>query len=252
MNARTQRLCIWSGPVWMVLFFVGIGVLARFIPPPNPENPPAEVAQLFREGGNLIRAGMVVCAFALMVYLPWVGVLTVQMRRIEGEHSPLAYTQLAMGAILPVAFFPMLYFWCVAAYRPERSDEQIYLLNDMGWVPFTGMIYTVVLQNLVIGVAVLCDKRAEPVFPRWFGYFSLWCGVLYVPASLDTFFTDGLFAWNGLLSWWLSLTAYFVWLIAATILLFRAVDRQEREEIASATASAVQAGQPEFVEVHRS
>ena len=60
-----------------------------------------------------------------------------------------------------------------------KVDEAIQTLNDMGWLPFTGIIYAIFVQNLVIGVAVLSDRRAQPVYPRWYGYFCLWTALLY-------------------------------------------------------------------------
>lgn len=230
MSSTTQRVCIWSGVGFMALFFLGFGVIAGYIPPPNPANSAAEVAERYREDANAIRAGMLISMYALVLYVPWVAVLAVQMRRIEGRHTPLSYAQLGLGATLPVAFFPALYYFQVAAFRPERSDESIQQLNDMGWLPFTGIVYAITIQNVLIGAAVLMDKRSDPVFPRWYAYFSFWTGLLYCPASLDVFFQDGLFAWNGLLSWWLSLVSFFAWLVVTSVLLFRAVSHQQREE----------------------
>lgn len=230
MNSRNQRICIWSGPVFMALFFLGYGVVARYIPPPDPAKPAAEVARFYRENANSIRTGMVLSLYALVFYVPWTAAMSVQLKRIEGRHSPFTYAQLGIGCTLPVAFFPALYFFQVAAYRPERSDEAIQQLNDMGWLPFTGIIYAIVIQNLVVGIAVLSDKRRDPVFPRWYAYFSFWTALLYCPASLDVYFTDGPLAWNGLLSWWLSLVSFFAWLVVTTVLLFKAVRHQQREE----------------------
>lgn len=241
MNARSQRLCTWSGVVFMAAFFVGFGVIARFIPPPDPADTAREVAERYRDDANAIRTGMLISMYALVFYVPWVATLAVQMKRIEGRHTPLTYTQLVIGGILPVAFLPTLYYFQVAAFRPERSDESIQQLNDMGWLPFTGIIYTIVLQNLALGIAVLADSRPRPVFPRWYGYLALWCAILYCPASLDVFFTDGPLAWNGLLSWWLSLVTFFVWLVVTTVLMFRAIAEQELEEAADEAAPALSA-----------
>jgi hypothetical protein len=214
----------------MALFFLGFGVIAGYIPPPNPANSAADVAARYRHDANAIRAGMLISMYALVLYVPWVAVLAVQMKRIEGRHTPLSYAQLGLGATLPVAFFPALYYFQVAAYRPERSDEAIQQLNDMGWLPFTGIIYAITIQNVLVGAAVLADRRPNPVFPRWYAYFSLWTGLLYCPASLDVFFKGGLFAWNGLMSWWLSLISFFAWLVVTSVLMFRAVAHQQREE----------------------
>jgi hypothetical protein len=122
----------------------------------------------------------------------------------------------------------VFYYFSVAAYRPERSDDDILQLHDMGWLPFTGIIYTITLQNVVIAIAVLTDERTRPIFPRWFGYISLWLALLYLPDCLDVYFKDGPLDWGGVLSLWLSLVAYFLWIVAATVLMLRAVAEQER------------------------
>jgi hypothetical protein len=103
-------------------------------------------------------------------------------------------------------------------------------LNDLAWLPFTGVIYTIVVQALVIGIAVLMDKREKPVFPRWFGYLSIWCALLFCPAGLDVFFHSGPLAWNGLVAWWVLLVAFFVWLTTLSIVLLAAIRGQQAEE----------------------
>jgi hypothetical protein len=216
----------------MALFFVGFGVVARFIPPPDPSNDAATVARLYRDHATRIRLGMVISMYALALYVPWASTISVQLKRIEGRHSPLTYTQLALGAGLPVAFFPALYFFENAAFRPGRSPEIIQTLNDQGWLPFTGIIYAIFVQNLVIGVAVLSDKRPVPIYPRWYGYFSIWCAFLYCGASMDVFFMTGPLAWNGLFSWWLSLVAFFAWLVVTTVMTLRAISAQVAEGLA--------------------
>jgi hypothetical protein len=238
MNARTQRLCTWSGVLFMVLFFIGFGVIARYIPPPNPASSAHVVAEHYRHHANSVRAGMLLSMYALVFYVPWIVVLSVQMKRIEGKHTPLSYAQLGIGATLPVAFFPSLYFFQTAAFRPERSDEAIQQLNDMGWLPFTGLIYTIVVQNIVIAIAVLSDTRPNPVFPRWYGYLTFWCALLYCPASLDVFFQRGPLAWNGLLSWWLSLISFFVWLVVSTYVMLCAIANHERESLTATPVPA--------------
>jgi len=57
--------------------------------------------------------------------------LCVQMRRIEGPNSPLAYTQLGMAALGSLLFIYPAYFWLAAAYRPH-SPEMSQTLNEFG------------------------------------------------------------------------------------------------------------------------
>jgi hypothetical protein len=229
-SAWSQRLCVWSGVLFTALFFVGFGLIARYIPPPAPTRAAADLASFYRDNANAIRTGMILSMYALAFFVPFAAAISVQLKRIEGEHTPLTYAQLGIGCTLPVAFFPALYYFQVAAYRPERSQEAIQTLNDMGWLPFTGIIYAIFVQNLVIGVAVLSDRRAQPVYPRWYGYFCLWTALLYCPASLDVFFQNGPLAWNGLLSWWLSLVAFFAWIVVTVVVTLQAIGRQELDD----------------------
>ena len=70
MSARSQRACIWCGVAFMVLFFLGFGVIARYIPPPDPGDTAAEVAARYRDDANAIRTGMLISMYALVLYVP--------------------------------------------------------------------------------------------------------------------------------------------------------------------------------------
>ncbi|HVW43580.1 MAG TPA: hypothetical protein VHC18_19750 [Amycolatopsis sp.] len=230
MNIRAQRICAWCGPLLMVVFFVGFWVIAGFIPPPSPAEPAAAVVDRFREHTNSIRFGLLLCFYAGALCVPWAAAISVQLKRIEGRFSPFTYAQLALGACLPFEFIVPIYFWETAAFRPDRSPEIMQTLNDLAWLPFTGVIYTIVVQALVIGIAVLMDKREKPVFPRWFGYLSIWCALLFCPAGLDVFFHSGPLAWNGLVAWWVLLVAFFVWLATLSVVLLAAIRGQQTDE----------------------
>ena len=88
--------------------------------------------------------------------------------------------------------------WTVAAFRPERDPALIVLLNDLGWITFLMPLGTFVVQNFAIGFAILGDKSAAPVLPRWIGFFTIWVAILWLPGALLTFFKSGPFARDGL------------------------------------------------------
>ncbi len=238
MSFRMQRLCVWSAAVFALCFFFGFGVFAQFIPPPNPSNDAATVAAMYREHANGIRTGMVLCLYGLVFWIPFTAVLAGQMKRIEGKHTPLTYSQIAAGAALPPAFTVVLYFFATAAFRSDRDPDIVQSLNDNGWIAFTGIIYGIFLQALLMGVVVLCDTNPQPVFPRWYGYLSLWSAMLYCPASFDMFFQDGPLAWNGLFSWWLSVVAFFAWMVVTMTVTIQAINREERETRAGSAVPA--------------
>jgi hypothetical protein len=180
MNAKTQRLCVWCGPAMIAAWMIGFWTFAGFVPPPAPGLSKEQVADLFREHGFAIRLGLVLTCFGSALLGPFVGVLSVQLRRIEGPHSPLANSQMVLGAAMPLIFIFPVVILQVAAYRPERSAEAIQLLYDLGWILFIAVVTTVVVQLLVTAIAILGDSRTAPVFPRWLplSSFALWFGVM--------------------------------------------------------------------------
>jgi hypothetical protein len=100
-------------------------------------------------------------------------------------------------------------------------------------------VSTAVLQAITIGAAILRDKRANPIFPRWSAYLNFWCAFLFMPGGLVVFFKHGPFGWNGLIAWWLLLTAFGVWVLTMSVLLLReAIPHQEREQSVLQASSA--------------
>lgn len=231
MNTRIQLLCAWSGVGLAVLFCAGFAI-AGFIPPPSPNLSAQEITEIYRDDNHRIRGGLLLTTFATPLIGLWTAVISVQMRRIEGRHSALSYAQIILGTCLLLEFlFPIL-VWQAAAYRTERSAELIGTLNDLGWLQFMASGTTVLLQAAVIGLIILRDERAEPLIPRWCGFFSLWAVLLFCPACLVVLVQDGPLAWDGIFSWWLAVSSYLVWMVVLTWALLRAIKRQAGEEAA--------------------
>jgi hypothetical protein len=230
MNATTQRVCAWSGPLLLVFFGLGFLVVAGLIPPPLPNASAEEIRQMYIEGGTQLRIGLVITLVASGFAYPWTVGLAVQMQRIEGRWSPMALSQLAAGVVLPLLFaFPII-AWSAASYRAaQRSAEVTQLANDLGWLGFVGIGAPAIVQSLAIAIVVFRDPRHEPVFPRWVGYFNLWCALLFVPGALVICFHDGPFAWNGLFAFWIPLVLFTAWFVVMTVVLLRAISGQESE-----------------------
>jgi hypothetical protein len=238
MNASTQRLCVWSGPLLIVLFTGGF-VVAGFLPPPAPSQTAEQVRQLFIDDQFRIRVGLVLLLFGAALSFPWVGVLTIHVKRVEGRWAPLALTQFAAGLILSLPFMFPTMVWGAAAYRPhERSPELTQGLNDLAWLPFIGIGTNSIVQSLAIALVILRDKGERPVFPRWSAYFNIWVAALLAPGCLVIFFQSGPFAWNGLFAFWVPLTAFGSWFVVMAVLLFRAIAAQQDEEIEALSVPA--------------
>jgi hypothetical protein len=85
------------------------------------------------------------------------------------------------------------------------------------------------LQWLSIGIAILRDRRQQPVYPRWVGFVNIWLAVLFCPGNFIYFFRSGPLAWNGLLSWWATVVGFFVWLVVMIVMTFKAIAHQDAE-----------------------
>jgi len=231
VNARSQRLCVWiGGPVFMGLFLVGF-LIAGFIPPPSPTASAQTIAHMFVTRQHRIQLGLVFMTAGAPLQFVWAAAIAVQMKRIEGRYSPLTYVQLTSGAGGALLFLVPTLVLQAAAYRPESRPVEITLmLDDLGWIMFVGATTFAFVQGVALAIAVLQDRSAEPVFPRWAGYFNIWVAILFQPALFLVFFKTGPLAWRGLFDWWLPLTVFGIWFAVMVVLLLRGIAQQEREE----------------------
>jgi hypothetical protein len=197
--------------LFVALFTVGFWFLAHFLPPPSPRSPAGDIAALYQRNTLPIRLGTVVMLAAATFMFPFVAVIALQMKKMEGQQPILAYTQLASGSAGVLFFIVPTMMWTIAAFRPERDPQLILLLNDMGWLLFLMPFSSFLVQSVAIGLAILGDRSARPAFPRWAGFFNLWVGVLLVPGGIVTFFKRGPFAWDGLFGFWIPLLIFFAW-----------------------------------------
>jgi hypothetical protein len=229
MNNTAQRLCAWSGIACVVVFLVGFGPIAGFIPPPAPTLTGEQLAQLFTEDAARIRLGMIVSLFAAALLASWSAVITVQMKRMRRRVAALAYTNLAVGALFVLEFIISLIIWQSMTFR-ARDPQVLLAMNDTAWLLFVAITSTPVLQTLAVGTAIFLDTadgQSDPVFPRWAGYLNYWVAMLFLPGTVTVFFHTGPFAWNGVLTWYLPLGVFAIWMVIMSILVLRAIAAED-------------------------
>jgi hypothetical protein len=229
VEARVQRVLIWCGPAMIVLWLVSWLLIARFLPPHDPAATAERTVAYYAARPEAIKIGMVISMAASALLVPWAVAISGQIKRINGARA-LADVQMASCALLSLEFITPLGVFMAVSFRYEaRPPEVTQALNDLGWILFVAVIWSVWVQVIAIGAAILIDERPEPVLPRWLGYLNLWCAVLFVPAGLVLFFRSGPFAWNGLVGIYIPLCALVGWVMAATITVHRALNRQIAE-----------------------
>ncbi len=228
MTTRSELVCAWSGIAFAAVCLAGFYPFANFIPPISPNLSGADVAAIYRDNTMPMRVGILLIMTSAGFMCPFVAAIALQMKRIEGELSPLTYAQIGAGAIAALIFVFAAVFWTGAAFRPERDAELIRLLNDLGWITLLMTFGPFIIQNFSLGLCVLSDKREHPILPRWVGYYNFWVGVLFIPGGLLTFFKTGPFAWDGLFVWWVPFLVFFTWYLIMFGVLLGAIKRHAR------------------------
>jgi hypothetical protein len=228
MSFGTQRIFALCGSISMLMALAG-HLIAGLVPPPSPTASAEQIAALYRENGHSIAMGGILYLLSTAPFVLFIGVLSVQIRRIAGDGRTYAYVQLAAGtaSMLPVILVPVI--WCTAAFRPEQSSEVIQALNDLAWITAIMITPLATAQVLAIGLGVLADKGARPIFPRWLGYVSVVIAILCLPGVLCVVTRTGPLAWDGIIAGGLPPLALFSWTIVMGVMLLRAIRLQESD-----------------------
>ncbi len=229
MNYRNQVVCAWCGPLMTLLFFIGLLPIGHFIWPPAPSLSAEQIAAWFAHDTVDKRLGLFIAMIGTGLLAPFYAVISAQMRRIEGAPRTLVYAQLAAAACTVLEIILPLMLWQGVAYRPERDAVVTQALNDVAWLTFIGTTTTVLLQNAIIGVIVLQDGNAVPVYPRWYAYLNFFAVMGVFPAGLVVFFKEGPLAWNGIIVWGVGVAIFFIWICVTAFLVIAAAGR-ERDE----------------------
>lgn len=218
-----ERAFIWAGVAMALLFTLGVWTLCGFIPPPAPTESAAEITARYVDHPTAIVAGSLLVLLAAGLYLPFCAALSTAMERHCEGTGLLCRAQFG-GAISNVLFFSLIgLLWMVAAYRSDAGEGTIQLANDLTWLIMVVPTLPFVIQAVSVGVVALAQPDGEAVLPRWCGYFNFWCALLVVPGMLSGFFRTGVLAWNGLLSFWLEVIAFLIWLVVMVVVLDRAL-----------------------------
>ena len=218
MNPRFALLCVGSGIAFGAIFVLAWLLIAGFFPLHLPTASASDIADIYQSNTDRIRAGMMLSMLATGFYAPWIAVLYVITKRIEGDAMPImAVTQVVSGAMGALVFCLPTILWTAASYRTGRDPQLILLLNDLAWLILTVIVSPFIFQNLAMGIAIVRDKAGIPLLPRWLGYVNIWAAVIYIPAVLIPFFQSGPFAWNGIIALWLPASTFFCTIVLMTI-----------------------------------
>jgi len=157
---------------------------------------------------------------------PFIALISRQIRRSSPRLELLADVQLICGVIAVVILLLFELLLATIAFRPDMSPQVLRALNDLAWTTLLWPFSPFSLEYAAIGVAVLTDRREHPLHPRWVGLVSLLVAALFALGGPTLWAMHGAFSWDGLLTLWVVLGSFGLWVSVMCWSMIRAIALQ--------------------------
>ena len=220
-----ERIIYWTWVPLVAILVASFVLFPGFIPPVSPRASAEEVAAFYRNDLSRVRYSMILFNWFGVALIPVVLLIAERMRGMAHRTPVLRYCVIGVAGGAPIVFLTSTVFWLLAAFRPERSPELTLLTNDLAWITFTCGVPFLVALFLFIALAVLWDEQAQPVFPRWVGWFNVAMAAAVAPAGFAGLAMSGPFAWDGVVSFWVKNAAFALWIVVMAKALWPALER---------------------------
>lgn len=218
-----QRLCIFSGIAWAVLFFAALIMSGQF-PPPSPLQTGPELLAQIQGSWFMSRASVPIGILGAGLAIPFNALIAGHIARIEAQDRAmplLAITSFGGGMANVIAFFLVFFPFAALFYRPDANPDAARMVHDFVWLIIVMAFSAPALQMVCIALAGFRDKSTNPVFPRWYAFFSLWIAFGTCTGCIAIYFVEGPFAWNGIISFWIPALAFCIWMVSLCVMFFR-------------------------------
>ena len=228
ISLRTQKVFVWWTLVFTTIYGLDVLFLLHMLPPPSARWSSTAIARFYVEHSTEIKIGATVASWTAACTVPLAVVVAAQMYRHEHGRAPI-WTMLGFaGGILMTIFtaLPPLCFGA-AAFTPDRSADATAVMHELGVLSLVTTDQYFIF--FFVAVAVVCltpNSVVHSPFPRWFGYFSIWAALMLEAGAIAFLTRSGLFAWNGLLAFWIPAVVFCLWLAFASVLLIKAINAQ--------------------------
>jgi hypothetical protein len=232
MSTRSQVVLLWWGIAFTVGYALSLALLIGIVPPPPAKWTAERVAEFYQQHTGRILLGAVMTSFTSAFMIPISVVAALQSARQEPGRPAWSILMFAGGTFTSIFLVLPPVFFGVAAFRPDRPIEITATLHDVALLS----LFTTVQFYIFFGVsiAVACLRRHDVLdspFPRLFGYFTIWCTLMFEVGGVAFLFKSGPFSWNGLFIFWIPFFFFFIWLTALCVLLLKALAAQNRREV---------------------
>lgn len=234
MDPFLMRLCVWTGVALVAMTGIGFGWFMGYVPPPAASMTPEQTLVFVQGNQTSILIGAALVTFFWSFWVTWAAPMILYIRRME--RAPLlTFASLANVGGGAAVITTIAVSWTVMAFRAENALI-VQAFNDLGFFLFLYTWPPFGIWMVIIALAILRDVNPEPTFPRWVAFYNLWTALLMAPASLMAFFKTGPFAYSGLLAFWLVAIDFFLWMVVMSVVVLRAIARDEKRAMESARA----------------
>ncbi|HEX6389561.1 MAG TPA: hypothetical protein VFZ89_08940, partial [Solirubrobacteraceae bacterium] len=103
-------------------------------------------------------------------------------------------------------------------------------LNDFQYILLEFEVFPLSLWAVAIGLLIMLDKSARPVFPRWTAWVNFWFAGLVMTGQFMIFFKTGPIAWNGVLALYWPAFVFFCWICVMSVMTVKG-SRRENDEV---------------------
>lgn len=221
---RCHQFFAASGAIGVLLCLVAWEAL--WPQPPDFDMTGAQTAQFYGENQTGMLLGIVVTSIGLPFLMLWSLQLGSMMRRLEGG-SALASIAATVGVLtIDILLVFDLAVWAVAAYRPTTTSPDVTrAFSDLGWISSMFIWPPLAMGMALIGVLILKTQHKAGSLPKWTGWVSI-IAAIAEPGQAGIIFTkSGVFAPNGLLSWYLAVFTWGPWILLLSIAQVRHLKR---------------------------
>jgi hypothetical protein len=225
-NPKRELWIAWYATVvFYNLFTVVFFVLTRTQPPPAPWWGAPRVVQWFNDNHDGLLIGFAIMFLVTGLTTAQNALIAYSMRRMSVSRA-FAYSYLVLYSLSAI---PGMLLLCVVltvgAMRPDRDPVLVSWLYDFAFLSFVGTMGVFLIGSLVWMTAILLDRNR--VLPRWFGYLNLCNALTEIVVSPAWIFKRGVFAWNGLIAWWIDMVVFGLYTGAFLMLLRNMIRRED-------------------------
>lgn len=232
MSTRSQIALLWWGIAFTAGYALSLAFLIGIVPPPPATWTAERVADFYQQHAGRILLGAVMTSFTSAFLIPISIVAAVQSARQERGRPVWSILMFTGGTFTSIFLVLPPVFFGTAAFRPDRPIEITATLHDLALLSLFTTVQFYIFFGVSVAVACLRDQtESNSPFPRLFGYFTIWCTLMFEIGGVAFLFKSGPFSWNGLFIFWIPFFFFFIWLTTLCVLLLKALRAQNHDDL---------------------